>query len=339
MAGSERLIVVIIGLAVVVILANLAETRKSLHGPLYAILLLINVVFLVTYATASNQIDVPKEASTLASVVALVFTGLATLLLFGQFRRLIAPIFPRHETNAETGVVTGFDPNSMTQMTGLIFSLYLLANTILEFILAGGLAGLAQNFSGVTTRSLWTQAGIFVLFAAIGVGLGVRRRLGATLQRLGLRAPTLTELLMGAAMAFFLYGLAFFIGGVWQAITPKDVFEQQTVLSEEIGGSVNTLMLGFVLAATAAIGEEIAFRGALQPVFGLWPTALLFALIHSQYVLTPASLLIFAVGLGFGWLRRRYNTTTAIVAHFLYDFVLVALAIIVRYAQAMGVAR
>jgi len=88
-----------------------------------------------------------------------------------------------------------------------------------------------------------------------------------------------------------------------------------------------------IVAGGAAIGEEIAFRGALQPVFGLWPTALFFALVHIQYTLTPAALIIFGVALGLGWLRRRYNTTTSIVAHFLYDFSLFALSLYANYVQ------
>jgi len=123
------------------------------------------------------------------------------------------------------------------------------------------------------------------------------------------------------------------IGAIWSATTPPEVFREQNSLSELIGGSVNTLGMGFLLAATAAIGEEIAFRGTLQPVFGLWPTTLLFALVHIQYTLTPATLIIVIVGFGLGWLRRRYNTTPAIVTHFLYNFVSIALVIYGRYVQ------
>jgi membrane protease YdiL (CAAX protease family) len=68
-------------------------------------------------------------------------------------------------------------------------------------------------------------------------------------------------------------------------------------------------------------------------VFGLWPTTIFFALVHIQYTLTPATLIIVVVGFGLGWLRRRYNTTPAIVTHFLYNFVSIALVIYGRYFQ------
>lgn len=84
-----------------------------------------------------------------------------------------------------------------------------------------------------------------------------------------------------------------------------------------------------MLATSAAISEEIAFRGALQPVFGFWATALIFALTHMQYALTPATLIIFGVAVAFGWLRMRYNTTVAIVTHFFYNFIPLALNVTV----------
>jgi membrane protease YdiL (CAAX protease family) len=333
--GSERLIVVIGALAAVVILANLSESRHSLRAPLRGILLMFNILFVVSYAFNPALSDSPSQTVSLASGIAFAFGVVATLLLGDGFRARTSRIFPKRQVNPDTAQIVGFDPQSMVHMTALIFCLYLAASTVLDFLLAGGLGGMAQSFEGITTQGLWEQAAILVLFAVIGVGVGVRRRGVAALQRLGLRAPTLSELGMALAMAFFLYGLAFGIGIVWQILTPKDVFDQQTVLSNEIGSSINTLTLGFILAITAALGEEIAFRGALQPIFGLIPTTILFAFIHSQYILTPASLLIFCVGLGFGWLRRRYNTTTAIVAHFLYDFTLIALAVFARYAEHM----
>jgi len=57
-------------------------------------------------------------------------------------------------------------------------------------------------------------------------------------------------------------------------------------------------------------------------------TSLFFALVHMQYTLTPATLIIFVVAVGLGILRRRQSTTAAIIAHFVYNFVQLALAIL-----------
>ena len=109
--------------------------------------------------------------------------------------------------------------------------------------------------------------------------------------------------------------------------TREETFDEQTKASEALSESINTIGMAFLLAALAAVGEEIAFRGALQPVFGFWPTAVLFALTHLQYTLTPASLIIFGVAIAFGWIRQRYNTTTAMLTHFLYNFIPLALTV------------
>ncbi len=172
---------------------------------------------------------------------------------------------------------------------------------------------------------------MFVGFALIGVGIGLRRRLTDTLRRLGLRAPTIKELAAAVGVAFLMYCAQFGLGAIWFTLTSPDAFRQQTQVSEALSSGITTLSTAFLLSVTAAIGEEIAFRGALQPIFGLWPTTLFFALVHIQYTLTPATLIIVVVGFGLGWLRKRYNTTASIVAHFLYNFVTAAIVVYARY--------
>jgi hypothetical protein len=73
------------------------------------------------------------------------------------------------------------------------------------------------------------------------------------------------------------------------------------------------------LGLAAALGEESVFRGALQPRFGLILTAVLFALLHSNYGITLSTVLVFAVGMVLGLLRQRYNTTASMLAHAIYN--------------------
>jgi uncharacterized protein len=93
-------------------------------------------------------------------------------------------------------------------------------------------------------------------------------------------------------------------------------------LSQLLLGNMTTVWDWLILAIAAGIGEEVLFRGALQPVLGIWLTSLLFAVIHTQYGLSLATLLIFVVGFILGLIRRRYNTTVAIILHAAYNFVL-----------------
>ncbi|MBU1701233.1 MAG: CPBP family intramembrane metalloprotease [Candidatus Eisenbacteria bacterium] len=69
----------------------------------------------------------------------------------------------------------------------------------------------------------------------------------------------------------------------------------------------------------AGIGEEILYRGAIQPKLGLLPTSILFAVIHSYYGLSPAFAWIFLLGLGLGYLRKKTDTTTCILFHAVYN--------------------
>ena len=91
-------------------------------------------------------------------------------------------------------------------------------------------------------------------------------------------------------------------------------------LTEALLGSLLTTLPGVLsLGLAAALGEELVFRGALQPRFGIFLTALLFAFTHSQYVLSPSTLVVFVVGLVLGWVRMRRNTTTAMILHATYN--------------------
>ena len=87
--------------------------------------------------------------------------------------------------------------------------------------------------------------------------------------------------------------------------------------------------LEFLLVSLAAgVGEEILFRGALQPLFISWTNpwigvalaSLLFGLAHAMsktYFLAAT-----VIGVYFGWLMLAYDDLVApIVAHGFYDFV------------------
>jgi len=348
------LALVVVFLFLILIVANRAEKSISLRPVVYLLLLLVNAGLVVIYGftpiikatqrAASNSIAISMSNAEAGLAIATLFSVVATLLLFERVRRPLSRFFPHAATDeGEVLHSGGFDPASITHMIGLVYCVYLLAETILEFVLAGGLSGLsdqlkASNAAGsalLTPGSVLTQLVIWLVVAGLGSGLFSRRSWGDVGRRLGLRWPTVLELWISVAMSGGLIMFAFVVGIVWQIITPPSTFDQQTQLSQLIAGGVNTLSFAFLIAFGAAVGEEIAFRGALQPIFGLWPTAIFFALTHVQYTLTPATLLIVGVALGLGWLRKRYNTTAAIVAHFAYDFTLLALPLYLRYLQTL----
>jgi hypothetical protein len=76
------------------------------------------------------------------------------------------------------------------------------------------------------------------------------------------------------------------------------------------------------------IGEELLFRGALQPRYGIILTSILFALLHSQYGFTFITLGTFVLGCVLGVLAKRYGTTHSIIAHSLYNTLVVIISVL-----------
>lgn len=232
--------------------------------------------------------------------------------------------------------IRGFDPQSTIHALAVGAALLLWLQTLVDFIIAGGQSGPAAgdlNQNQVVISSALTAA-MLLLVTFLGVGIGLDRSPRQALARLGLRWPTLSEVSVGAGVAITLVGFQFCASAIWVATTPEKLLEQQMEFNRAITGSVTTLSGAFLVALLSSFSEEIAFRGGLQPVIGLGPTALLFALMHAQYQFTPAALIILVVGLFFGLLRQQFGTGAAITAHFVYNFVLLSLAALSN--QLMG---
>ncbi|MFZ4813637.1 MAG: CPBP family intramembrane glutamic endopeptidase [Phototrophicaceae bacterium] len=232
-----------------------------------------------------------------------------------------------------------FNADSWVHRLALVLAICVTTSTLIDYLLLGGLEGVAQNLDAQSVNVQLTLLNLALLLvaAAFGVGLFVRRSVLETLQRLGLRRPTTADILWGTGMAFFMLGIAFVFGlSLTLFQTPEQIAAQSSASQELARALSGSFLLVFAASISAAVGEEILFRGALQPVFGLIPTTIFFALIHSQYTFTPSSLVIIVVGGLLGWLKNRQSTTAAIIAHFLYNFVQLALLFLVIQLEQSG---
>ncbi len=81
------------------------------------------------------------------------------------------------------------------------------------------------------------------------------------------------------------------------------------------------------IALLAGFGEELLFRGALQPLVGLWISSLLFVLVHARAyrfrqfnkaVLIQA-LGLFAMSIALGLMARFAGLLTAMIVHAAID--------------------
>jgi membrane protease YdiL (CAAX protease family) len=81
------------------------------------------------------------------------------------------------------------------------------------------------------------------------------------------------------------------------------------------------------ISSCAGIGEEILFRGAIQPLLGIFITSIVFVAIHGY--LNPKKKALFVYGVFMtgviafiGWQAERYGLLLAIVAHTVIDVIL-----------------
>lgn len=81
------------------------------------------------------------------------------------------------------------------------------------------------------------------------------------------------------------------------------------------------------ISICAGVGEELFFRGAIQPVLGVWMTAILFVLLHGY--LNPFNIsltmygiyMVLVIGV-LGLMTEYFGILTAIIAHTLIDIIL-----------------
>lgn len=220
-------------------------------------------------------------------------------------------------------------PESAIQALALVFCGYLVGNTL--YTLSGGLEELAQLTEEVSIFAVLLQNLGFALLAFLGVGLFIRRGNEAVQERLGLQRLTWAQVGEGLGWVVVLVLLEIGVTAVWVWLNPSQL-ELVESLNGQLLGGINSLGQWFTLALATGLGEELLFRGALQPAFGLGFTAVLFAVAHIQYGFSPATVLILLIGLILGWLRQKHHTTMTIFIHFGYNFSLGLLALLSTYA-------
>jgi membrane protease YdiL (CAAX protease family) len=216
-----------------------------------------------------------------------------------------------------------YDAYNGVHTVALVSALFMLVYTAANFVLLGGIAGIADALAKDTIQPVEMIASTlrFLAVALIGVGFVLRRDVIGTARRLKLRLPTQQDVVWGLVGGVGAFILMYIFSAVWSAVAPPEQISQiDDATSQTMMVFGQTLLGGLLFALLTGLGEEILFRGALQPVFGLWWTSLFFALVHVQYWLTPAMLVIFVVALLFGWVCHRASTTAAIIAHVVYNF-------------------
>ncbi len=146
--------------------------------------------------------------------------------------------------------------------------------------------------------------------------------------------PLWKQLTVGAAI-----GVA--MGGVFSvAVFMIPWFEALRDKAREIVNAIRPRWYDLVVLSLAAgWGEEILFRGALQPVVGIWIASLLFAAAHGMLNFHSKGQIaytafLFLAGFGLGLVYEWAGLVACMTLHAVYD--MTALAIMIAFTNRQG---
>ncbi len=183
----------------------------------------------------------------------------------------------------------------------------------------------------LTYGELLAQDVPLLILAFVGVGIFIRRSPRETIDRLALLPPAQKRWWLVSIIGIGVFmTVAFGIEAVANVVAPsqqKQVTDVTTVLFSHFNNPAAIIFLGVL----AGVVEETLFRGALLPRFGIVVTAILFAALHIQYAVSFATLEVFVLGLGLGWLRVKSGSTLpSMLTHAGYDIAVGFLSLIAK---------
>jgi membrane protease YdiL (CAAX protease family) len=138
--------------------------------------------------------------------------------------------------------------------------------------------------------------------------------------------------LMGVKPLWMQLGLGFVFGIVmanagWQIVELPQLKKTKAFFYQIFHPlKLNALQI-LLISICAGVGEELFFRGAIQPLLGVWFTAILFVLLHGY--LNPFNLPLTVYGVYMtlvigvmGQFTEHVGIFTAIIAHVVIDYIL-----------------
>lgn len=136
-----------------------------------------------------------------------------------------------------------------------------------------------------------------------------------------LHKPLLTQIIVGLLYGF----VTSFIG--WKIVKTRLLTETREFYTKIFQSLCLNPLEIFFISFCAGIGEEILFRGAIQPLLGIWLTAIIFVAIHGylnpfKWRITIYGTYMTLIIAGIGYLCNYFGLITAIAAHTMIDIVL-----------------
>ena len=268
----------------------------------------ITVLNLLQYSAGVEPVDQLRTAVLLGIPLA-VAGALGFFYLWSPLQRGVARVIPVR-------------PGSPVVHLTVVLGLLLVAQQIGAQVEAG---------KPLTIGDLLAQDIPLLVLCFVGIGVFVRRSPREAIERLGLLPPGRKRWWLVAILGIGVFlAVAFAIEAVANVVSPsqqKQVSDVTTVLFSHFNNPAAIVFLGVL----AGVVEETLFRGALVPRFGIVISAILFAALHTQYAVSFATLEVFVLGLGLGWLRDRSGSTLPCMAtHAGYDIAVGFLSLIAK---------
>jgi membrane protease YdiL (CAAX protease family) len=178
-----------------------------------------------------------------------------------------------------------------------------------------------------SAENLMLGAVPFLVIGVVSVGPFVRRTARQAAERLGLWPLRVVPWwVLGIGAGLLLIPVGNWVAGLLSNLTSVQCLAQQLQVQHAIAGTARTTLEQIGVAASAGVCEETLFRGALQPRVGILLSSTLWASYHLQYTCnglpSASNLYILLLGFAFGALRKAGGLWPAILAHTVYDGVI-----------------
>jgi uncharacterized protein len=314
----EILALVIPGIILALLLsswAHFADDRQALAILLYVVFGLAALAFIgfgaLLFAFADQlTTEFDDEAFSARTGLFMIGAGLAIgLPLLPPVRQVISKLIP-------------INPRSIPDMVGL--SIMLAISVMMVWTIELTFDNGNGDFSPAGGPELILQAILLVAIAYFAIGGGINRNLTNVRERLGLYMPTSRQVVLSIALIIPIFIVSALGGLLTEFFQPGFTDEIDEIMREVTGDLVN-IQGALLIGLTAGIGEEILFRGAIQPRYGIMFTSLIFTLIHVQYGFSFVLVGVFLTSIILGIQRNRMNTTCCIITHAAYNFTAVML--------------
>jgi membrane protease YdiL (CAAX protease family) len=284
------------------VIAHLIARRTNLRPYVIGALALLSGSLAVSGLTSLVMADALQQQ---AAALLLVIAALTALALAYPVRVFLARLTP-------------LDPDSIVDLFGLVALLWGLTIGLLALFTVD-LDAIKDQLQITVTDSL-VNVVMYVGIAFALVGLWIVRGPREAAQRLGLTRPTWRQAAIAVALVVPMLLLSTGIDALGRLVQPERYAQLERVLNA-MGSNVTNPAIALILGVCAGIGEELLFRGAIQPRFGIVLTTLFFGVAHTQYGPSFALLGVLFLGTTFALERKYMNTTTAIITHGLYNTV------------------